>query len=301
MSDLELAEGSRIRRTELHRLYGGRRQGGISPSRVTSNVFLITASTGEAYGYIYDGWSEADGLYHYTGEGQVGDQQMTQGNRAIRDHEAEGRDLHLFVAHGIELEYAGQFRYRDHYQADAKDISGGELLRKVIVFRLEPLHGVRIGPTRARLDRLGEESVKEVPMEQSLTERTLITGDGESYEAERKEQRLVRALASHLERDGHHICRLQFLPEDEPAPIFCDLFDRTTASLYEAKGTVTREAMRMAIGQLADYARLVDPSPRRVVLMPEEPRADLLRLARSQGIHVVWADGDEFRDADPAS
>ena len=40
--------------------------------------------------------------------------------------------------------------------------------------------------------------------------------------------------------------------------MFCDLYDKTTRTLYEAKGTTTRMAMRMAIGQLADYARFAD-------------------------------------------
>ena len=103
---LELTRGSRIRRTELHNQYGGRRQGGISPSAQTPNVFAVTAPSGAQYGYIYDGAGE-DGYFHYTGEGQVGDQQMVQGNRAIRDHEVEGRELHLFEAHGTELRIFG--------------------------------------------------------------------------------------------------------------------------------------------------------------------------------------------------
>src|SRR5437870_3655657 len=129
MSSIELQPGERIRRTELHEQYGGRRQGGISPSRVTNNVFLITASHGADYGYIYDGEAD-DGFYHYTGEGQLGDQQMAQGNRAIRDHEVELRDLHLFEAHGTDLEYLGHYRYHDAYQADAREVNNGPL-RKV--------------------------------------------------------------------------------------------------------------------------------------------------------------------------
>ena len=148
MSLPALAPGERIRRTELHARFGGRRQGGISPSRVGPYVFLITAPSGEAYGYIYDGRSSTDDLYHYTGEGQLGDQRMTQGNRAIRDHEVEGRELHLFEAHGTELEYVGQFRYHDDYQADAPDVRDEEV-RKVIVFRLEQVSGTDSGPREA--------------------------------------------------------------------------------------------------------------------------------------------------------
>src|SRR5215218_4526037 len=91
-----LRPGELIRRVDLHDRYGGRRQGGISPSKQTPNVFLFTdQARGALHGYIYDGAQE-DGSYNYTGEGQYGDQQMAQGNRAIRDHQREGRDLHLF-------------------------------------------------------------------------------------------------------------------------------------------------------------------------------------------------------------
>jgi hypothetical protein len=130
--------------------------------------------------------------------------------------------------------------------------------------------------------------MKEVPVEQFLTEKMLIEGDREPYEAERREQQLVRTLASSLELQGHDVCRLQFRPDGEAAPLFCDLYDKTTNTVYEAKATVTRPAMRMAIGQLADYSRLVEPEPTRVVLMPERPRQDLVHLASTQRIAIVW-------------
>lgn len=298
---IDLSPGEHIKRVQLHERYGGRRQGGISPSRQSPNVFLVTAPTGAAYGYIYDGHGE-DGFFHYTGEGQEGDQVMTQGNRAIRDHVDEGRELHLFEADGTELEYIGEFRYHDDYQADAPsvrtspDAEDNEDLRKVIVFRLEPLEGALTGPRRARLDRLGTERVKEVPVEQALTERMVVQGRREPYEAERREQKLVHSLAEQLESTGHEVCRLQFRPEGEPAPLFCDLFDKTTNTLYESKATVTRPATRMGIGQLADYARLIEPAPKRTLLMPERPRPDLLEFAASQGVTVTWPENSGFAD-----
>ena len=118
----------------------------------------------------------------------------------------------------------------------------------------------------------------------------LVEGDREPYEAERREQRLVLWHADRLERQGHDVCRLQLLPDGEAAPMFCDLYDKTERTLYEAKGTTTRIAMRMAIGQLADYARFVE-AMRRIVLMPERPRPDLVKLAESQGIEVMHPDG----------
>lgn len=295
---IALAPGDRIRRTDLHAQYGGRRQGGISPSKVSNNVFLITdPETGERHGYIYDGPHAYDDYYHYTGEGQHGDQRMAQGNRAIRDHQAEGRDLQLFSANGTELTYLGQYAYVDHYFADAPETNHGRPHtnhgppRSVIVFRLKQLQGISPGPNRSKLDRLPKDPVTEIPVEQTITESTLIEGDREPYTAERHEQKLVKDFQAWLERQGHEVCRLQLRPPKEPAPIFCDLYDKTTNTLYEAKGTVARHAIRMAVGQLADYTRLITPTPRKALLVPQQPRYDLCNLLKHEGVEIVWRDG----------
>lgn len=296
---IEMKLGDQIKRTELHRRFGGRRQGGISPSKQSANVFLFTdQARGVLHGYIYDGHRE-DGFYHYTGEGQRGDQRMAQGNRAIRDHRDEDRELHLFNASSGTVTYMGQFEYVDHYTADAPETGDGAI-RSVIVFRLRPLNG-EVGLTISPIDVLGTARQKAVPVEQHLTERMLIEPNREPYEAERREQKLVRELMASLVNEGHEVCRLQLRPTDEPAPLFCDLFDATTNTLIEAKGSISRPTMRMAIGQLADYARLVDPLPKKAILLPEEPRPDLLRLAASQEIAVIWPDGDGFATKYPAS
>jgi hypothetical protein len=295
---LDLSRNSTIRRTELHERYGGRRQGGISPSKVTPNVFIFTdPAKGLVHGDLYDGWRE-DGLYHYTGEGQVADQQMVQGNRAVRDHLAEGRELHLFEVHAGDATYAGRLEYVDHYLADAPETGDGPV-RSVIVFRLRPVD-FEAGVTRSKVDLLGHDVVKEVPVEQHLTETMLIEPHHEPREAERREQRLVRSYLAHLTSIGHDVCRLQLRPDGEPAPMFCDLYDKTTNTVVEAKGSVARPALRMAIGQLADYARLVQPPPRRVILVPQKPRPDLLQFASSQGVEVVWPTGTSFESSDNA-
>jgi len=289
---IEVERGETIRRVELHEKLGGRRQGGISPSSKTPNVFLFTdQAQGVLHGYIYDG-QRKDGFFHYTGEGQRGDQRMVQGNRAIRDHSAEGRELHLFDASSGLATYAGEFAYVDHYTADAPETGDGPI-RSVVVFRLRSLDGAARLAT-SPLDNLEPDRVKAVPVEQHLTERMLIEPNREPYEAERREQRLVREYMASLVAEGHEICRLQLRPDGEPAALYCDLFDQTTNTMVEAKGSISRPAFRMAIGQLADYERLVEKSPHKAILVPEEPRPDLLRLAESQGIEVIWPDGGKF-------
>src|SRR5687767_6964301 len=87
----DLAPGTAIRRTELHRRYGGSNYVGMAPCRPTPNVLLFTDPlVGQRHGY-YDGW--IGDVFHYTGWGQKNDQGFTLGNRATRDHAAEGRAL----------------------------------------------------------------------------------------------------------------------------------------------------------------------------------------------------------------
>src|SRR5258708_3491527 len=77
-----LAPGEAVERKVLQETYGGRTQGGIGPSKRTPNVFIFSdLASGERHGYI-DFWMP-DGRFHYTGEGQLGDQRMASGNASI--------------------------------------------------------------------------------------------------------------------------------------------------------------------------------------------------------------------------
>jgi 5-methylcytosine-specific restriction protein A len=124
------------RRTDLHGRYGGQQQGGIStPSRVRC-IFLFTGPSGDQHGYR-DGWND-DGVFLYTGEGQSGDMQFVRGNLAIREHVADGRDLHLFESRGKGegCRYLGRFDCAGSKYGRAPDTSGQD--RQVIVFHLLP-------------------------------------------------------------------------------------------------------------------------------------------------------------------
>jgi hypothetical protein len=114
-------------------------------------------------------------------------------------------------------------------------------------------------------------------------------------EAERREQKLVLDLEAYLRRQGHDAARLKIVPKGERRPIFCDVYDKTAGMLVEAKGTVAREALRVAIGQLLDYRRLAPADTRLAVLVPEQPRADLMALLESADVHAIWPVGDRFR------
>ncbi|MGW7413418.1 restriction endonuclease [Streptomyces sp. NPDC054863] len=288
--------GERLKRTDLHAIYGGRRQGGIGPSRVTANVLLFTDPVkGRQHGY-FDGWGD-DGCYHYAGEGQLGDQKMTQGNLTILSHAEEGRALRLFqyVATGV-VEYVGEFVLADDdpwYRTDAPDTNGE--VRSVIMFRLDPVDettrkGGRLAHTPSR-----KTVVAEVDVEQQHAERALVDPARGPYEAERREASLVRAYVEHLRGKGHEVMRHKILPQGVLKALYTDIYDATDEILVEAKGTVTREAVRMAIGQLVDYRRHIHPRPRHLALLvPSRPEGDLLDLCESVEIKVIWPEGDGY-------
>ncbi|MFD6990880.1 restriction endonuclease [Streptomyces sp. NPDC059943] len=297
----QLKPGDRIERKVLHSTFGGRTQGGIGPSAKTPNVFVFTDPVaGEKHGY-YDDWMP-DGRFHYSGEGQYGDQRMLSGNASILNHQAEGRALRVFQGARGTVTYRGEFTI-DHedpwYSADAPETNDGPL-RKVIVFRLNPVDTAPQEPA-TKLGRLlitHPNQVDDLPLERNESETTFVNPNREPYEADRKEARLVKAFADYLTSNGHQSGRQRILPPGESRPLFTDLHAKGLSLLVEAKGSVTRENIRMAIGQLADYSRFVDHTIR-AILLPSMPREDLLSLAKTQDCAVIWPEGKGFVSTDP--
>jgi 5-methylcytosine-specific restriction protein A len=129
-------QGREYRRRDLHSVYGGQRQGGISTPAGRSLILLFTGDVGHQYGY-QDGWT-ADGLFLYTGEGQRGDMEFVRGNRAVRDHVAEGKDLYLFrYKRKGYVQYLDQMVCTGFHERLGPDADGLE--RGMIVFELAPL------------------------------------------------------------------------------------------------------------------------------------------------------------------
>lgn len=294
----DLKPGELIERKALQERFGGRTQGGIGPSRKTPNVLIFSDPvSGEKHGY-YDDWGP-DGCYYYTGEGQFGDQRMASGNASILRHREEGRALRVFRGARGMVRYVGQFevdRVAPWDETDAPE-SGGGPIRKVVVFRLRPLD-IPAEVPRSRLETTSERQVDKVGIEEQWTEKFFVDPSREPYEGERREAKLVIDLRNRLRQIGHECSRLMIRPDGELKPLFTDLYDATSNLLVEAKGVTTREAIRMSIGQLADYSRFV-PDARRVVLVPSRPRADLEALAESQGVISLWPTDEGYGSSDP--
>lgn len=133
---VSLVKGTTYFRKDLLEQYGGQLQKGIWTPREFPVVLMFTGDSGKTYGYS-DGWT--DGIYQYTGEGQSGDMTFTPGNKAIRDHRENGKDLLLFedLGKGKGVRYTGLFEC-----ASWDEISGTDKAkqpRKIIVFNLIPV------------------------------------------------------------------------------------------------------------------------------------------------------------------
>lgn len=97
---------------------------------------IFTGESGEQYGYK-DGWTK-DNNFLYTGEGQVGDMQFIKGNKAIRDHISNDKDVFLFqYVYRAHVKFLGQVVYVEHEIRENIDRENN--LRDATVFKLEPI------------------------------------------------------------------------------------------------------------------------------------------------------------------
>ncbi len=66
--------------------------------------------------------------------------ELARGNRAISEHECDGRELHLFekTDRSGYYKHLGQFKYVSHEISQGQDVDGKP--RSVILFKLELVH-----------------------------------------------------------------------------------------------------------------------------------------------------------------
>lgn len=301
------------RRSEIARTYGGAVQGGIEPSARTPNVFLFTDPTaGAEHGYNFDGWDPGDPLvFHYSGEGQVGDQRIeSRGNAATLKHASQGRILRLFESEpskraGGKLQtYVGAFRIDPDAPfrlEDAPDRLGN--LRKVIVFRLLVDESApNAGDPRAERPDTADEYglVAEAIDPERNNVREYETSPTTGSRARRDEGHLVQMFENYLRAKGHLVNRRRFTLPKGQGTLITDTFDQSEQVLYEAKSDIKRSTVRLALGQLLDYRRLFDMPVRARILLPDRPTDDLVELLHEYDVGLTYQIEDNWATVDPA-
>jgi 5-methylcytosine-specific restriction protein A len=155
---LEFDVGETYNRKKIHEQLGGNRYSGIAPCADYPLVLLFTGGAGEEHGYKDEFRGDT---FLYTGEGQVGDMEMTGGNEAIRRHQENGDELHLFenTDEAWQVVYVGQYEYADHFWERLPDTEGN--MRDGVRFKLEPAGGSSVDLDTSNLDSLSNDELYE--------------------------------------------------------------------------------------------------------------------------------------------
>lgn len=121
------------RSSEIHDVYGGQRQGGISTPKNQPHIFIFTSDAGEAHGYKDE--FKSDGLFWYTGEGQYGDMSLSGGNKALKNHRENNKKIYLFeYVKKSYVRFVGTAEYIGYHMDTRPDTNGDP--RQALVFHL---------------------------------------------------------------------------------------------------------------------------------------------------------------------
>lgn len=112
----------------------------------------------------------------------------------------------------------------------------------------------------------------------------------------RRESDLVSRYRAWLDPEDVRLKGMIIPTDDEDLRV--DLYDTRLNVLIEAKGTLSRRAIREAIGQLLDYRRYLWPRPAIAMLLPDALQGDLPGLPLEAGVSVIWQAGSSFRDSE---
>jgi hypothetical protein len=143
--------------------------------------------------------------------------------------------------------------------------------------------GVRAVSTKAILARMPQDKQLEyITRTRKAVSRTL-----------KLEARLLARYHDWLERQG------RTLQTTRTGRLRCDGYEPESGNLIEAKSRAGREYIRMAVGQLFDYAFL-SQNLRKVqnlaILVPNRPSHQIMDWLKSLKISVIWQQKGKFKD-----
>ncbi len=144
------------KRSDIHDMYGGNRQGGIAPSAKVPYIFIFSGKTGSQYGYK-DGWDNPN-VFSYTGEGQVGDMRFIKGNLALRDHINNGKRVFLFeYERSGYVKYISELEFFDIGYFDTPDINKNERVGIKFFFKKTGAY-IPVTPEQFQINQINEDN-----------------------------------------------------------------------------------------------------------------------------------------------
>jgi hypothetical protein len=112
-------------------------------------------------------------------------------------------------------------------------------------------------------------------------------------QARKREAELIKRYRVWIERQDRE---LNIFSTEK---IQCDAYEKARNNLIEAKCSVEREYVRMAVGQVLDYAFQAKAELgicNKAILLPSRPEDNVLKWIKSLGISAIWEDRSAFLD-----
>lgn len=200
------------------------------------------------------------------------------------------------------VEYLGEFTLdpdKPYYFAEAPDAGKPPALRSVIVFRLRPAGHRLAEPAKPPFDhppRTGRWPVSQlVSLERRLVDSGLVQLSMDPVTFQRREAALIERYQA---SPGRKLQRNHVRIPGTAISMFTDLYDAERDELIEAKGSVARTQIRLALGQLLDYRRFVQPKFM-AVLLSQRPDDDLIALLHEYGVTCIHEVSSGFTRLSP--
>jgi hypothetical protein len=290
--------GETFLRREMHEIVGGSfRHGMTSCSAGTEFLLFHDKKKSVKFGYhVWEGL-QADGKFHYTGQGTRGDQLLTKSNLALIRASELGNTIHLIESVDGVCTYLGEFLLDDpNFFVEAAPDSLQEGLRKVFVFRLIPktfLQDLSANDLIAS-EMTGVSRPWEPPNFSDLQRDQLRNS---ATNVLRSEFKLQHEFGLFLLSHGHKVLSYDFIFPKANGSLKPDFWIEDLEMIVEAKPSMSREHVRMAIGQVLDYVHLaaklgLEMKP--AILLPGIPPSDLVALLKDLGIRLIYKTGATF-------
>lgn len=111
--------------------------------------------------------------------------------------------------------------------------------------------------------------------------------------AKKREAELLQKYVLWLQEKGRELQCVKY------GGLQCDGYEEKTRNLIEAKSSTKRGHIRMAVGQLLDYAfegRKKLGASNKAILLPKKPNPATVEWLQPLRIKIIWREGDLFRD-----
>jgi hypothetical protein len=112
-------------------------------------------------------------------------------------------------------------------------------------------------------------------------------------EFRKREKKLLDDYERWLNKRGRHLSELPY------GRLKCDAWEKERQNLIEAKGSTSREDIRMAVGQLFDYSfqgKEKCKQPNMAILFPRKPPPERVEWLEPLGIKIIWRSIQSFLD-----